>query len=144
MSKRLDIAVAQLKCLREELETRKIAAAKDLAELERTPEFAALKDSKEAQKLAEDAVSAQEDLVKTLTMEEFEQTGEKRPNPNVLVKLFKVFAPYDRKKIEEWARQHAPAVFKFDVKSFEKVAIELGAPVKQIEEPRATISSKLE
>jgi hypothetical protein len=93
-----------------------------------------------------DAVVSEIDVleksIREAALANYATTKDKNPVPGLTIKIFKKLV-YDVKEAEEWARIKAPAVFKFNISAFEKVATELGAPVKEEEEPRAQIATTL-
>lgn len=79
-----------------------------------------------------------------LALAVYRETGNKSPAPGISIKLYKVLR-YDPDDALVWARRNSPALVieTLDTKGFEKVAVTLGAPVSEEEEPRVTIARDL-
>lgn len=73
----------------------------------------------------------------------FAAEGDKHPWEGITIKVFKRLE-YNVPLAKAWAAAHAPHLLTLDIKAFEKVAVELGAPVKVLEEPQAQLASKLD
>lgn len=87
-------------------------------------------------------VSDTEAKLRELTLQAYEQTGNKAPAQGVSVKIFEVLN-YDADKAKEWALSHGLAL-KLDVPIFEKVAkAENLSFVSITAEPRAQIARTL-
>jgi hypothetical protein len=72
----------------------------------------------------------------------FRETGNKEPAQGVKIRVMKHLA-YDKSACANWIKVSAPALLTPDWKSFEKVAVKMGAPVAEIEEGKAFIASEL-
>lgn len=79
-----------------------------------------------------------------LAIEEFRRTGSKSPAKGVTIKSRKRL-DYDDKTALRWCAEHVPdlVITRLDTKRFEKVAEELGAPVRVSSEFYAAIDRDL-
>jgi hypothetical protein len=143
MTEALAAQVAQLKTLRTQLDDADALVKERQIIMNANHDYQTLLNAKVAKQQLEEKIAAAEGETRTQAVAVFRATNSKEPVPGIIIKLFTVLK-YDKAVAEEWARVHAPAVFKFDAKAFEKVAVTLGAPVEAVEEPRAQIASKLE
>lgn len=111
-------------------------------ELEKTVEYTVLQRLKES---FEDTMCNLEDAEKELksaSLTLYEETGEKKPTDKVEIKIFKSLE-YDALRVLDWCRANAPALLMVNKKPFEKAAVEIGAPVRVIEEARCTIGKDI-
>ena len=143
MTEGLAPLVQNLKALRTQLEDAEALVKERQTIMNANHDYQTLLNAKVAKQQLEEKIDAAATDIRTQAVAVFRATSSKEPVPGVVIKIFPTLQ-YNKAKAEEWARVHAPAVFKFDSKSFEKVAVELGAPVKVVQEPRAQIASKLE
>jgi hypothetical protein len=143
MTEGLAPLVQTLKALRAQLEDAEALVKERQTIMNANHDYQTLLNAKVAKQQLEEKIAAAETETRTQAVAVFRSTNSKEPVPGITIKIFTVLK-YDKAVAEEWARVHAPAVFKFDAKAFEKVAVTLGAPVEAVEEPRAQIASKLE
>jgi len=93
------------------------------------------------EKLSEDLMVAEREL-KEMAIVLYEETKEKKPIDKVEIKIFKKIK-YDLVKALAWCRENAPSLLIVNKKRFEKMAVELGAPVEVKEEARCAIGTDL-
>jgi hypothetical protein len=134
--------VAHIKKLRHEEEVLDLTIKERMTLIEQTADYQKMLEKKDEKKKLSLILAAEENDLHQQAIMVYKETGNKNPVAGVIIKIFHNLK-YDPKAAEEWARVHTPAVFKFDKTSFEKVAVELGAPVTVEDDPRAQISSKL-
>ena len=143
MTEGLAPLVQTLKALRSQLEEAEALVKERQTIMNANHDYQTLLNAKVAKQQLEEKIAAAEGETRTQAVAVFRATNSKEPVPGIVIKIFTVLK-YDKAVAEEWARVHAPAVFKFDAKAFEKVAVALSAPVEVIQEPRAQIATKLE
>jgi len=80
--------------------------------------------------------------VRSIAVAMYQLDGQRKPHAGVEVKLYQTLE-YDKAAATEWCREHLPTAMQLDVKRFERVAVDVGAPVKVIETPRVFISKEL-
>jgi len=107
-----------------------------------TPEGLRLKRAKEARALAQQESESADADVRSIAVAMYQLDGQRKPHAGVEVKLYQTLE-YDKAAATEWCREHLPTAMQFDVKRFERVAVDVGAPVKVIETPRVFISKEL-
>jgi len=134
--------VSELKTLRgdrlrikKEIETKQAA----LNDLEPYQEMVS---AKVARDQLEEKIGMLESDIRAATEDYYRVTKDKHPLPGIGIRVNHDML-YDLKEVEEWARVNAPAVFKFDKKSFESVAVDLKAPVTVVDIPKGTIATEL-
>ena len=87
--------------------------------LEQTVQFQELQIVKgRAEKVKED-IDALRDEINSLTLEAYQQTGDKKPAPGVGVRVYTNYV-YDQNEAISYCRQELPAALKLDKRSFEK------------------------
>lgn len=102
-----------------------------------------LAERKEYLATARAEVTDAEEVVRQTALQAYEQTGEKRPHPAVLVKARTVLA-YDPGDALEYAREHLPQALKLDRRTFERVAKAAGLEFVSVgQEMRPTIARDL-
>jgi hypothetical protein len=138
----LAMSLQQLKSFRESREAILKSIAEQQEVVNKSEEYQELWRRKVQRDAIESEIGALENSLREATIAHYAETKDKNPLPGLTIKIFKKLV-YDVKVAEEWARVKAPAVFKFNTSAFEKVAVELGAPVTEEEEPRAQIATKL-
>jgi hypothetical protein len=143
MTEGLAPLVQNLKTLRTQLEDAEALVKERQTIMNANHDYQTLLNAKVAKQQLEEKIAAAEGETRASAIAVFLSTQSKEPAPGIVIKLFTVLK-YDRVVAEEWARINAPAVFKFDAKTFEKVAPAMGGPVEALQEPRAQIASKLE
>ena len=143
MTEGLAPLVQTLKALRSQLEEAEALVKERQTIMNANHDYQTLLNAKVAKQQLEEKIAAAETETRTQAVAVFRATNSKEPVPGITIKIFTVLK-YDKAVAEEWARVNAPAVFKFDAKTFEKVAPAMGGPVEAIQEPRAQIASKLE
>ena len=92
--------------------------------------------------LGHDALIKTEMELKSAVLFVYETDGEKSPIDKVVVKIFRSLK-YDTAKILEWCRANAPGVLIVNKKPFEKMAVDIGAPVEVVEEPKCTLATDM-
>jgi hypothetical protein len=135
--------VRDLKTLRSQLEDAEALVKERQTIMNANHDYQTLLNAKVAKQQLEERIANVEIDVRAQAVAVFRATSSKEPVPGIVIKLFTVLK-YDKAVAEEWARINAPAVFKFDAKTVEKVAPAMNGPVEAIQEPRAQIASKLE
>ena len=143
MTEGLAPLVQNLKALRSQLEEADALVKERQTIMNSNHDYQTLLNAKVAKQQLEEKIAAAEMETRTQAVAVFRATNSKEPVPGITIKIFTVLK-YDKAVAEEWARINAPAVFKFDAKTFEKVAPAMNGPVEAIQEPRAQIASKLE
>lgn len=138
--------------------TRKLAKARVLAD-ERGKEVDALVDqvhalplykkmleAREREQEAKKAASEADDALREHALLMFETSGLKKLNNAVEVKERAVVIVPDQNRAEDWAKNNAPMVFKFDRKAFDSLVKAISVPdeIAQLaKQPYATISKDL-
>jgi hypothetical protein len=102
----------------------KVAEARERYELENATILAEAAAASEALKAAD--VGA-----RTAALDEFQRTGDVKPDVGVQIKMFKT-ALYDRAVALEWARTAGTAI-KLDEKAFEKIALSGALPLNLVQ-----------
>jgi len=110
--------------------------------LQKTPEYKRVQIITEKVSMIFTALGLAEAELRSATLAIYNETGEKKPIDKVEVKIFK-WLEYDSAKVLKWCRVFAPSLMVVNKKSFEKTAVEIGAPVKVKEEAKCTIASDL-
>lgn len=114
-------------------------------EISSTPAGKRLADLRKQEEDCKEQVSKLEDDIRKVTgLEEFNNGAGTNPAPGITIKMYKVLQ-YDPLDALNWAKKNSPGLVHeiLDVKSFEKVAVTLGAPVTEVVEPRVTIAKDL-
>ena len=138
--KNMIIAVAQARAIAEIAKT-KLGELSD--KVQATPEFQAENAQSQVLLQAVNAMRSLEDDLRRSVEEAYRATGDKNPASSVSVKLYK-HINYDTEAAISWAIQYAPTMVVTSLsKSFDKVAVELGAPVTVTYEPRVQIATDL-
>lgn len=113
-----------------------LASARSAWEYAHGALFTAVSDAQTAQAAAEAAL-------RDATLTAYATNGSKHPHPATGVRVT-LRLIYDREAITTWARINLPSVLMLDVRTFERVAVELHVPgVRAEPEPQATIAGHL-
>ena len=132
------LAVAEL--LQAQAATR-LTVAKEAALA--TPEAQTYQTLLDAQKTLTEAVSMADADVRREMMVYFQVTGDKKPTPGIEVQLRKKIV-FDQDVVMDWLAVNAPTLIVHKIASgFEKVAVQLGAPVTVEYEPFVKLASNL-
>jgi hypothetical protein len=85
-----------------------------------------------------------EEQVRILALAKYSETGDKKPAPGIGIRVMKKMV-YDEGAAIEWCKDHGGmfVVEALDKKPFERVAVDIGAPVTVEERPIATIAKEL-
>ncbi len=90
----------------------------------------------------EDKIAELEGNIRAGAEDYYRVTQDKHPLPGISVRVDHELK-YNAAEAEAWAKENVPTVFKFDKRSFEKVAVELKAPVEVVDVPKGLIASEL-
>ena len=132
------LAIAEL--LSEQAES-KLVVAKDMALA--TPEAKAYQALVDAQRKLTDAVTIADADVRREMMVYFQATGDRKPTPGIEVQMRKKIM-FNHDEVMDWLAVNAPKLIEHTIaKGFEKVAVQLGAPVKVEYEPFVKMASNL-
>lgn len=132
--------VAQLRLMAAELKDAK-QAAEDAFRQQHA-------DLLEAEADARKALAEAEGQLRDAALEEFRSTGDKEPTPGVKVQMRTVYQ-YDEADARSYAVQHAPDLFAFDARGFEKLAAAMDKAKRPLPfvtvdaEPRITLARSL-
>lgn len=145
----VDVAdvVRELAGLRSQEETWTALHATADAELAKTDQYKEVQEiRKELLKLA-DMVSMTQNQIRTVSLAKYRTSGEVRPAPGILVKIFHLIR-YDEKKALDYAKVNLPAALKLDGKMFTDVMKALKPEVRpefvsEVEDPKPTIAKDL-
>lgn len=92
---------------------------------------------------AQAACAADEQALRELTLQRYQETGDQHPAPGLGIRLVKA-VEYDAGQALAWAKQSGLAL-QLDRKAFEKIAIATPVPgATVVERPQATIAADLE
>jgi hypothetical protein len=140
----LDILAARerLKAARAHLATCEATVDAVQRRLWATPESRALDEANHRRAEAEVQLDLVDAELRGVALGLYNLDGQRKPCAGVEVKLYGDLE-YDQTEAEAWCRQHAPVLLRLDKVRFEKVALDLGAPVKTVETPRVFIAKEL-
>lgn len=114
-----------------------------LEAIHQTPGWKAYEQALESARLAGEIQQVADAALRSEMLNYFTQTGDKKPTPGIEVRLFKRIQ-YDQQAAIDWARVNAPKLVETRLaKEFDKVAVQLGAPVEEVYEPRVVVATNL-
>lgn len=143
----LEKELTKLAQLNKQLEIAEEAAEKEYLELTETPQFIAHQEAEAHTAEIKELISEVRDKIGELTLQAYQETGEKKPVPGVGIRVYQK-VQYDKENAFEWCRDNFVDALKLDTRKLEKYlkAIKEIAPpewCEYYEEPKPTISSDL-